>query len=436
MLAQFSKTLMAVAVSSALTLALGQAQAQQAQPAQSGQGQAAGPQWKDRAEYDLVQKIGQTQDGAAKLALLDEWTKKYPNTDFSVARMVQYLEAYRLLNQRDKMLETAKKIIAEDPKNLTAIYWTAIIVPAGNLAPADAEFATRVARMLAYELDSLKPAGVSDADWQKTKDQMKLSAVGHRVLGFLAMQAKNYTEAEKELRANLAANPADAEAAYWLGTSILAQKDIARQPEALFYFARAAAYDGPGALDATRRKALLDYVTKAYETYHGKDAEGMQELLATAKANAAPPDGFKILSDAEVKDQKMKELSAADPALALWVKLKDAVRADPNYFSAGMKGALIPPETEKPFRGTVISATPEKAPKEVVLGIRDPNTPEVTLKVVDTALPGPAEPGTVITFRGVASDLQVDPFMMTFEVERKNIEGWPAPARPAAKKKK
>ncbi|MGE5488561.1 MAG: tetratricopeptide repeat protein [bacterium] len=433
-----SKTFMAVAVSSALTLALGQAQAQQAQaqqaqPAQAGQAQQAGPQWKDRAEYDLVQEIGKATDGAKKLALLDDWTKKYPNTDFKVARMVQYLEAYRLLNQRDKMLETAKQILAEDPKNLTAIYWTAIIVPMGNLSAEDSEFGARCARMLADDLESLRPAGVADDAWKQTKDAMKLDAVGQRALGYLAMQAKDYVEAERRLRANLELNPADAEGAYWLGSSLIGQKKVELQSDALFFIARAAAYDGPGAVDEARRKTLLEYVTNAYNTYHGKDEAGLQELLATAKANAMPPTGFKILSEAEVKEHQVQQIAASDPAMALWIKLKDAAKADPNYFEAGMKGALIPPEGEPPFRGTVISATPERAPKEVVLAISEPNTPEVTLKVIDTALPGPAAPGTTITFRGVATELIADPYMVTFEVEREHITGWPS-SRPATKK--
>lgn len=434
MLVQLSKAFVAVAVSSALGLALGQAQTQQAQPAQqqAQQGQPGAKQWKDRAEYDLVQQIGQTTDGAKKLALLDQWTQKYPNTDFKVERMVQYLEAYRLSNQPQKMWETAKQILAEDPKNLTALYWTSLLVVSmGNTDPGNLDFGEKAARMLADNLDEVKPAAVSDADWQKTKEQMKLHAVGHRALGFIAMQRKNFDEAEKHLTQNLQENPADAEGAYWLGTSILGQKKPERQSDALFYFARAAAYDGPGALPPDRRKLILDYVTKAYNTYHGADPQGLQELLNTAKASPAPPAGFKVLSDVEVKEQQHAKIASQDPALGFWLKLKDALVSDPNYFDSGMKGALIPPEGEQSFRGTVISATPAKAPTTVVLGVTNPTTPEVTLKF-ETPMPGPAEPGTVIRFRGVANAFQKEPFMITFDTERKNIEGWPAPA--AAKK--
>ena len=433
MLVQLSKAFVAVAVSSALSLALGQVQPaqQQAEPAQqqTQPGQAAAAKnWKDRAEYDLVQQIGQATDGAKKLALLEQWTQKYPNTDFKVERMVQYLEAYRLSNQPQKMWDAAKQILAEDPKNITALYWTSLLVVSmGNTDPANLDFGEKAATTLANSLDDVKPAGVSDADWQKTKEAMKLDAVGHRALGFIAMTRKNFEEAEKQLTANLQQNPADAEAAYWLGTSILGQKKPERQSDALFYFARAAAYDGPGALQPDRRKLIMDYVTKAYAQYHGADPQGFQELLKVAKANPVPPAGFKVLSDVEAKEKQHAEIASKDPSLGFWLKLKDALVADENYFASGMKGALIPPETEQSFRGTVISATPAKSPKEVVLGISNATTPEVTLQL-ETPLPGPAEPGTVIRFRGIAESFQKEPFMLTFQTERKNIEGWPTPA--------
>ncbi len=448
MLAQLSKSLMAAAVSSALALAFGPAQGQQpAMPAQTESGQAAQPQagqpapgqakkkeWKDRAEYDLVVgSIGKETDPNKRLALLDQWTQKYPTSDYRIERMVTYLETYRQLGNAQKMWETAKQILAEDPKNFQANYWTALLVVSmGNTSPENLEFGEKTARMLAGNVDTLKPAETSEADWTKVKNESKLESVGHRALGWIAMQRKTYEEAEKHFTEALRLNPADAQGAYWLGQSILGEKKPERQGTALFYFARAAAYDGPGALDPAARKKMEDYVRKAYNTYHGSD-EGLQQLLATAKMHATPPADFKVLSEEEVKAARQEQLAKSSPQLALWVKLKDALKADPSYFDTGMKGALIPPEDQGPFHAKVISATPARAPKEIVATItggNDPgsNEPEVTLKLVEGAMPGPADPGTVIDFRGIASQFQSNPFMVTFEVEKKNISGWPTPA--------
>lgn len=227
----------------------------------------------------------------------------------------------------------------------------------------------------------------------------------------------------------------DGEAAFWLGTVILDQKKPERQSDALYFFARAAAFDGTGALAPDRRKQIEAYVQKAYTTYHGNDPQGFQSLLQTAKANPFPPADFKILSEQEAADQKDQQLRSTNPSLAFWLKLKSALQ-DPSsgtqYFENGMKNAVIPPEGQPALSGTVISGKPELRPTVLVLGIEKADVTEVTLKL-DTALPGKVEPGKVIQFRGVASAFTPSPFMVTFDVEKKNITGWPAAPAPAHK---
>jgi hypothetical protein len=98
--AHLSKGFLAFAAASVLALS---SWAQEAPPAQGQQptgGQAAQPakstepQWKDRAEYDLVQEINKTTDPAKKLALLNSWKEKYPNTEFKIPRMQMYVIQY------------------------------------------------------------------------------------------------------------------------------------------------------------------------------------------------------------------------------------------------------------------------------------------------------------------------------------------------------
>jgi hypothetical protein len=247
------------------------------------------------------------------------------------------------------------------------------------------------------------------------------------------MQRKTYPEAETQLTADLKINPGDAEASYWLGTTILAQKKPERQVEAVFQFARAAAYDGAGALDPARRKQIEAYVRKAYTTYHGSE-QGFPELLSTAKANVFPPADFKIMSEGEIEAGKHEELKAKDPALALWVTLKQALTAadGASYFDQNMKGALGPPEGQPAFKATVISQEPAKNPKTVILGLESPTAADVKL-VFEEPLTGRAEPGTVLSFRGVATGFTAQPYMVTFEAAKDHISGWPTPA-PAAKK--
>ncbi len=425
---QFSKAILAVAISS--TLGLGAAWGQTQQPKQ--------PNWKDRAEYDLVQSIEAEKDPNKKIELLNQWKEKYPSSDFKITRLEKYVTTYVAARNPAKALETAEEILNEDPKNTTAVYYINLLVVAGGQAtPERLALGEKAARSLLGSLDEVfaaekKPAATPESAWKQAR--LDLEALGHRTLGWVAMQRKNLEEAEKELTQDLKIHPNDAEAAYWLGTVILGQKKPERQSDALFQFARAASYDGPGAIEPMMRQKILDYITKNYTNYHGNDPEGLKQLLALAKANAFPPADFKILSEAEITDQKEKQLAATDPALALWVKLKGAL-ATPDgeqYFESSMKGALVPPEEQPAFTGTVISQDGARAAKSVVLGISDPNTPEVTLKF-DAPVPGTPAPGTKIQFRGVASTFTREPFMVTFETEKKNLTGWPAPEPPAKK---
>jgi tetratricopeptide (TPR) repeat protein len=432
---QLSRAILAVAISSAFGLGVALGQTQEPQQQQ----QTKKPEWKDRAEYDLVQSIDKTQDPKQKLTLLDQWRTKYPNTDFKQLRLEQYLNVYKQLNDAAKMLETTQEILKLDPKNLNGLYWTnLLIVSMNDTSPAKLDLGERAGNALLSNLDELfapdkKPAGATDAAWRQARNDSL--ALAHRTLGWVAMQRKNTAEAITQFTADLQANPNDAQASYWLASML--RLDPTRMSEALFEFARAAAHDGPGAMDAAGRQQVKDYVSKIYTAYHGEDPDGLNQLLTAAKASALPPPDFKILSRQEVAEAREKRLEAEDPSLPLWVRLKNELKSagGVQYFETGMKGALVPPENQPPFRGVIISQDGTRAARSVVVSILDKTTPEATLKFA-APMPGAPEPGTIIHFRGVASAFTQQPFMVTFEVERQNVAGWPAPEAPARRTKK
>jgi hypothetical protein len=62
--------------------------------------------------------------------------------------------------------------------------------------------------------------------------------------------------------------------------------------------------------------------------------------------------------------------------------------------------------------------------------VGDGTTPDATL-VLDAPLPGKADPGVQIEFSGVPSSFTKDPYMVTFDVEKKKIVGWPGKEAPA-----
>ncbi len=399
------------------------------------------PQWKDHAEYELYVSITKEADPKKALALLDQWKQKYPDSQFVEERLRWTIETQRKLNSAAGMMAAAKEWLAVNPKSIQALYYINLLTPSVNdtspegLAVSEAAAKSLLAQLSEFFAAEKKPAGTSDADWNKARADM--GALAHRTLGWVNLSRKRFDAAEKHLLENLKLNPNDAEASAWLGTVIVQAKKVDTYPQALFHFARAGCYEGPGALDPARRKQMYSYFEKAYTKYHGS-GEGLQNVCDLARKQALPPADFTILSVAEIAELKERELREKDPQLAFWVKLRDALKepGGEEYFEHGMKDALVPPENERPLRGRLLRHSPAKNPRELVLALSDDQTAEVTVRL-EEPLPGVAQPGTVIQFRGVPKQFTREPFMLVFETEREQISGWPSPAPkkvPPAKK--
>ncbi len=360
---------------------------------------------KDQGEYDILTAAQKEPDPAKKLVLLKQWADKYPDSDFKSERLLAVMQA------NNQIASGALAQTKPTPEQLTAAQ-TAAQALLDNLQTAFSPEA--------------KPATVSDADWTKARTAIEQQA--HTTLGWVAMQNKNYPESEAQYKQALGINGDMAQLSYWLGSVILLQKDLNRTPEALYEFARAASVTGPGALTPEGKKAADDYLKKAYVNWHG-DETGLPDLKTQVASAALPPAGFRIKSVVDI--QKEENLSEADfnakhPDVALWRNLKAAVIADngSEYFNTKVKDTEIPTE----FKGRLISATPEAGPKELQVAI-DGNTADAVL-VFETPLKGQADPGTMLSFKGVPKSFQKEPYQMTFEVAKSDLKGWPVPQTP------
>ncbi len=349
--------------------------------------------WKDNAEYELYSAIIKPDaTPAARLQNLDKWKSAYPQSDYADTRQEIYLITYQQMNNHRAAFDTATEILKTDPNNLAAIqeilgYIRALEPTAPNATlsaqnKADLETAEKVAHYLIANADTIfaadkKPKGATDAQWAQAKPTMVKFA--QFTLGYAGVEEKDNTKAEAELIKDLQEDPTNAQASYMLATILLGeQKDHPeKMPLALFEYARAANYDGPGAMDAKTRKTVDDFLsTKAYPLYHGS-AEGLPELKTLAKANALPPSpDFKIKSTVEIAEEKAKadeEKAKANPMLALWETIKAQLVGDngPAYFDSSVKGAGLPGGANgvMKFNGKLVSTTPETRPKELTLAI-------------------------------------------------------------------
>jgi len=423
---RFLKPLMGIAAVALIgAVCVGPARMARAQGAPAAQAQK---KVKDQGEYDLFNGVTKETDPAKKAALLNTWKEKYPESDYKLERLVMLIQTYSALQQWPNVVNAAKEALTVDPKDITSLYWITFLTP--NLGSTSADVLSTGEKAATSLLGAEKPATAKAEDWPNVKKSFDI--LGHKTLGWISMQRKDNAKAEQEFREGLKLDPNQAEVSYWLGGVIVAQQKAERYSEAMFCFARAAAYDGQGALAPQGRTAADQYLTKLYVRYHG-DNSGLDELKASAKANVFAPDGFHIKTKDEIEGEKDEAFKKSNPQLALWMSIKNQLTAADGmqYFDGQLKGAGVPK-----LRATVLSANPATNSKEIVVALADTKTPEATLKL-DEALVGKPEVGGTIQFEGVPAAFAKDPFMLTFDVEKDKIEGLKveAPAhRPPAKK--
>ena len=403
---------------------------------------ALAQEWKDRAEYDLVvESISKEQNPKTKLGLINQWKEKYPDTQFKTLRHNLYVTTYQQLGDGKAMKAASEDWLKDDPKAIPPYYWLNLLAISLNDTSADALAAgERAGKGLLSILDeafdaSKKPEAVSAADWAAQK--VSMAGIANKTLGWVAMQRDQNEAAERYFVEALKHTPATAPSACGPAPSSPNRKRWRNNPPPS---TTSSARRRRRARRPPRRPEETDHRLRREELrqLHG-DKGGLAEIIAQAKTSPIPPAGFKIESKDEILIKQEEELKRTQPVLALWVSIKRELSGanGPTYWE-NFKGTMVPggvlvgeTNVEK-FKGVVVSSSPERRPKEVVLGLSSPDMSEVTIRF-DTPMPNPIDPGTELEFSGVPLEYTADPFMLVFDVEKEDVVGWPKPAPPAKK---
>jgi hypothetical protein len=382
--------------------------------------------WADRGEYDLVMSIRSEASVQKRIELLDRWQAKYPQSESRQVRRELYLAAFASMGDGARMLKIAREMLAEQGSNPVGVYWCTLLVPEVRDPSADVlDAGEKAARQLLWGLDNYfgaaaKPAGISEADWKKRANSTALLA--HRTLGWISWQRGDLAGAVKEFRSYLDQNPASAEVTEWMGLVSGLQKEPDNQVAALWYLERAAELRGEGALPNDQRRVASRLADDVYSAYHGA-SDGLENLKTAAAAAAIPPQDFHIETAAAVAARKAdEELTRTNPQLAAWVHIRRGLESpDGEKYLTDLRAAPLPK-----LKGTVIRMQPEDKPFEIVLGMSQPLTEEIVLRV-NTSFPNAAPPGTELEFEGSVEAFAKTPFTLTITAEHEKITGWPEP---------
>ncbi len=367
--------------------------------------------YKDRAEYDVLSKVYAEADPTKKLALLDEWTEKYAETDWHVERTQFYLDSYRKTNQSEKAVATAHELLKKIPGDFTSNYTITLLSPYLGKSDADTlSAATNASKDLLAGMNkqfATKPENVTQEAWDDARKQAETSA--HKTVGWSAMQSKDNVAAEKSFTEALKLDPTQAQISYWLGDVVMKQKDVKKNDLAMFSFARAAAYDGPNAMPPEGRQQVADYVKNLLKGYAGDTGltEYWPRLEAMAKASAFPTEDLGFKSKEELKYEADKKAREDNPLLYKYIDLKAALSgADGDTIWGELRGKLTPK-----MALYVISAAPAARPSTINLSSKPGGEVEVVL-TLENRRRDPVGTGRKLTIDGVAMSLTKAPFKL------------------------
>ena len=230
---------------SALSFAQGDKAAQNP-PAGQAAGQAAAaapqgkrpPQAKTQPEYDAYKAAVALTDAAATEKAADDFATKFPDSELRAEMYKLALQKYQGANNADKMLEMARKTLTYDADDPTALVGVAQVL-AERTRDTDLDKDQRLgeakkdAERALVTIDTDIPAsGYPPERLEALKNLLRSDA--HVVLGTLAFNAKNYPEAESNLRKSIDEFPQqpDSLAVYRLAVALDMQNRI---PEAIKY---------------------------------------------------------------------------------------------------------------------------------------------------------------------------------------------------------
>lgn len=414
-----------------------QAPAAQA-PTPASPGQTQRSSFTNPAEYDSYMSALNTKDPARKAQAVEVFIAWYPGSVLRLDAHEQAISAWQAAGQPAKADVLVARLLQVDPDNVRALANRAYVgrlKASGGDAPALAAAVTASERGLAVMAKWQKPALLDDAGFAQLKEQM--AGVFNGVLGFAALQAKDYDKARDYYRLAVAADPTNLQDVYQYSVVQLEGSPV--DALGFWYGARAIAIARAAKNDSAAQD-IDRYVRSRYSVYRGGD-EGWDGIVTRVANESAPPANFKkSIPRAMTPPERALEIlednepaKLTPPQWVLVLRHRDVSPANKRAAEAVWKAIGDRQQggqrLKLPFK--VVSVTPERIEGAITDEAQAGNLVELEVTMTRPLSPLPAVGSKIFMF-GSLSDYRTQPFLFRLTRAELAPESLPVAGGPCA----
>jgi hypothetical protein len=236
---------------------------------------------RDPGEYNAYIAALNLADPAARAGAMEAFIQHYPQSIVLSDALEQAMASYQATGNVAKVKDMANRILKINPNHVQSLAIVTYLARAGGDAAGVQTARDSCQRGLQVLLHWPKPQALSDADFVKLRDQM--SDIFNGACGFVALQDKDNTAAQKYLAEAVRIDPTNMQDMYQLAIAELEMKPM--DITGLWHGAKAmnlAENNGQAV------QAISIYVKAKYEKYYG-NINDWDRFVATVAKQTAPP---------------------------------------------------------------------------------------------------------------------------------------------------
>ena len=311
---------------------------------------------KDPAEFNAFQGASTQSDPKAKAAGLEAFLTSYPQSVVKKAVLDMLVDTYQSLNDPDKSLSAATRLLQVDPNNMKAIYLSVGIKKSQCLKTQDPQTCDDGAVLARKGLAMAKPAATSDDDWKK-QTAATFPAYHSAIALDDIVSKKDIKAGVDEYKQELMMYaPDDTKKGPGLVDTLQIAEAYAKETppdavNAVWFYARALNF-APDSYKPVIEKKLNYW----YKKYHGA-MDGIEDIKSQTAANLFPPGGTPVIKAAKTPGEIAHDVVASTPDLkALNLGDKEFILAAGSKEDADKLWAVMKDQVT-PVPGVVIEAT-------------------------------------------------------------------------------